>query len=521
MRASSSNSSRNGSAGAASVQDKYPPCPPLTEEVLLQYNRLAYKHMNKHQQPQQQHYQPQPGMGNAGGATADDHKDSHRLKRSGSPLVNSNLHKHNKSCRESTVADGSAAGAAASSAAPFPPLLHAAASLVTSQQDNVAAFVPNLAIPTYTYVPLGGAQSTANTTPFLIPVMYVGGVPLYPSLPTGDGPQSKGMWQCGALPLMPLWQQPPVNGGTTGAQEATKADAKTPGAPTGAATEKHSDNALRKALQDGADKTSGPATITGLGDGSANGRRGSSNANGGTEMEGCSMRPFKPYATAFGNGPSAGGANKSDADERRHSESTDKDMHQDDSVSLSFGSSFFEKSENSESQFSSEKSSEDTDSEIKDRRRKQPFRAVLREPHWTEGVSLTADLVYRYQMRAPDAADVLRGDRDKLQRMQQPRLVNEQLSVLQLELEDALEDEPAAEDEPMRGGVKVRSPSAGLGSSKSATLPDDTTEAAEAQGYAMYAMEEEDLTQEIAAKEERILSSYDPDFALADSDAEF
>ncbi|KAL1428706.1 hypothetical protein MTO96_003049 [Rhipicephalus appendiculatus] len=453
------------------------------------------------------------------GATADDYKDSHRLKRSGSPLVNSNLHKHNKSCRESTAADGSAAGAAAS-AAPFPPLLHAAASLVTSQPDNVAAFVPNLAIPTYTYVPLGGAHSPASTAPFLIPVMYVGGVPLYPSLPTGDGPQSKGMWQCGALPLMPLWQQPPVNGGSASGQEATKADAKTPGAPTGAATEKHSDDALRKPHQEGADKTSGPATITGLGDGSANGRRGSGAANGGTEIEGCSMRPFKPYASGFGNGPAAGGA-KSDADDRRHSQSTEKDMHQDDSVSLSFESSFFEKSENSESQFSSEKSSEDTDSEMKDRRRKQPSRAVLREPHWTEGVSLTAELVYRYQMRAPDAADVLRGDRDKLQRMQQPRLVNEQLSVLQLELEDALDDEPAAEAEPMRRGVKSCSPSAGLGSSKSATLPDASAEAAEAQGYAMYAMEEDDLTQEMAAKEERLLSSYDPDFALADSDAEF
>lgn len=321
--------------------------------------------------------------------------------------------------------------------------------------------------------------------------MYVGGVPLYPSLPTGDGPQSKGMWQCGALPLMPLWQQPPVNGGS--GQEATKADAKTPGAPTGAATEKRSDDALRK---EGPDKTSGPATITGLGDGSANSGRGGGGAGGGNEMEGCSMRPFKPYATGFGNGPAAGGA-KADADDRRHSQSTDKDMHQDDSVSLSFESSFFEKSENSESQFSSEKSSEDTDSEMKDRRRKQPSRAVLREPHWTEGVSLTAELVYRYQMRAPDAADVLRGDRDKLQRMQQPRLVNEQLSVLQLELEDALDDEPGcAEDEPM-GGVKARSPSAGLGSSKSAkaTLPDATAEAAEAQGHAMYAMEEDHLTQ--------------------------
>lgn len=51
--------------------------------------------------------------------------------------------------------------------APFPPLMHAA-SLVTSQPDNVAAFVPNLAIPTYTYVPFSSAQSPASA-PFLIP----------------------------------------------------------------------------------------------------------------------------------------------------------------------------------------------------------------------------------------------------------------------------------------------------------------------------------------------------------------
>lgn len=75
--------------------------------------------------------------------------------------------------------------------------------------------------------------------------MYVGGVPLYPSLPTGDGPQSKGMWQCGALPLMPLWQQPPVGGGG-GGQEASKADTKTPGAPTGAATDNIADDTSRK-----------------------------------------------------------------------------------------------------------------------------------------------------------------------------------------------------------------------------------------------------------------------------------
>lgn len=80
---SSSCGSRNGSAGGDSTENNYPPCPPLTEEVLLQHNRMAHKHV-KH---------PAPDEFCAA-------KDNYRFKRSGSPPVNSVLHKHTKPSRD-------------------------------------------------------------------------------------------------------------------------------------------------------------------------------------------------------------------------------------------------------------------------------------------------------------------------------------------------------------------------------------------------------------------------------------
>ncbi|CAN7987518.1 unnamed protein product [Ixodes pacificus] len=448
---SSSCGSRNGSAGGDSTENNYPPCPPLTEEVLLQHNRMAHKHV-KH---------PAPDEFCAA-------KDNYRFKRSGSPPVNSVLHKHTKPSRDGV--DGSTAASA-----PFTPLMHAA-SLVTSQPDNVAAFMPNLAIPTYTYVPLNSTQTPANT-PFLIPVMYVGGVPLYPSLSTMEGTQSKGMWQCGALPLMPMWQQTSV-----GSQELPKQEKASSGGNV--CSDKPTEDGLRK--QDTSDKT-----LPNLKDG------------GGVpcgDVDGGSNRAFKQYATKYSVGPVPGLAGSKDkkAEDLNNHEGSDKDTQQDDSVSLSFESSFFGKSENSESQFSSEKSSEDTDTEMKIRRRRHPMRGTLREPHWTEGVNLSADLVYRYQLRAADLADVLKSDMDKLQRLQQPRLVNEQLSVLQHELEDR-EDL----DEATAGGDDLRPKDQDIASSQGLTAAQNCA--------CMYAMEE-DLTEEMEELERRMLSSIDPDY---------
>ncbi|KAM7311054.1 putative period circadian protein [Ixodes scapularis] len=213
-----------------------------------------------------------------------------------------------------------------------------------------------------------------------------------------------------------------------------------------------------------------------------------------------SGRAFKQYATKYSVGavPGLTGSKDKKAEDLNNHEGSDKDTQQDDSVSLSFESSFFGKSENSESQFSSEKSSEDTDTEMKIRRRKHPMRGTLREPHWTEGVNLSADLVYRYQLRAADLADVLKSDMDKLQRLQQPRLVNEQLSVLQHELEDR-EDL----DEATAGGDDLRPKDQDIASSQGLTAAQNCA--------CMYAMEE-DLTEEMEELERRMLSSIDPDY---------
>ncbi|XP_064459274.1 period circadian protein-like isoform X2 [Ornithodoros turicata] len=430
----SSCGSRNGSAGGDSNENNYPPCPPLTEEVLQQHNRISHK------------YHHHATNGGTNGATEDFCKDSHRFKRSGSPH-HSGVHKHTKASRDSH-ADASGPS--------FPPLLQG---VVSSQPDNVAAaaFVPNLAIPTYTYVPLNSSHSTA-TTPFLIPVMYVGGVPLYPSLPAMDGQQSKGMWQCGALPLMPLWQQPP----TQPVSQSTTHD-------KGNSTNNHSSD---KAQEDNHRKESQEKV-----------------PNQPNQKEGL-LRPAEHGQGDNGRlqGPAVYkqfGKFK-DSNEVRARPVEPKDSQQDDSVSLSFESSFFEKSENSEnseSQFSSEKSSEDTDTEMKQRRRKQ-HRAGLREPYWTEGVNMNSDVVYRYQLAPGDLDSVLKSDMNKLQVLQQPNLVNEQLSALRLELES--HDDANGSESPIgdNGGY----------------MHD-----------VIYAMEE-DLTEEIEEQERRMLSVIDPDF---------
>lgn len=118
---------------------------------------------------------------------------------------------------------------------------------------------------------------------------------------------------------------------------------------------------LLQPLQECGDKAQCGASMSALKDGPG-GVSGGTQVRSGTDSDGGPTRAFKQYATKF-SGPGGGtlGASakqESDANDRRHSQSTDKDTNQDDSLSLSFESSFFEKSENSESQFSSEKSSE-------------------------------------------------------------------------------------------------------------------------------------------------------------------
>lgn len=57
------------------------------------------------------------------------------------------------------------------------------------------------------------------------------------------------------------------------------------------------------------------------------------------------------------------------------------------------------------------------------------------EPPWLENVTVTSDLIYRYQKTTQTIADVLAADLTSLKLLTQPGLVNDQLSQLYLDLE--------------------------------------------------------------------------------------
>ncbi|XP_014613255.1 PREDICTED: period circadian protein isoform X2 [Polistes canadensis] len=58
-----------------------------------------------------------------------------------------------------------------------------------------------------------------------------------------------------------------------------------------------------------------------------------------------------------------------------------------------------------------------------------------RDPPWLEGVQLTPELIYEYQLRPKTLNEVLESDMDSLKKISQPLLVNEQLGQLYFDLE--------------------------------------------------------------------------------------
>lgn len=56
-------------------------------------------------------------------------------------------------------------------------------------------------------------------------------------------------------------------------------------------------------------------------------------------------------------------------------------------------------------------------------------------PSWLEGISITSELIYRYQIAERTIKDVLTADMVKLKGINQPSLVNDQLDQLYLDLE--------------------------------------------------------------------------------------
>ncbi|XP_067005842.2 period circadian protein isoform X2 [Anabrus simplex] len=62
-------------------------------------------------------------------------------------------------------------------------------------------------------------------------------------------------------------------------------------------------------------------------------------------------------------------------------------------------------------------------------------RPVLKDPPWLEDVTVTPDLVYRYQMDDQNLENVLKRDLEALKSIHQPLMVNDQLSQLYVDLE--------------------------------------------------------------------------------------
>jgi len=58
-----------------------------------------------------------------------------------------------------------------------------------------------------------------------------------------------------------------------------------------------------------------------------------------------------------------------------------------------------------------------------------------RDPPWLEGVQLTPELIYEYQMHPKTLNEVLKADLDTMKNFNQPLLVNDQLGQLYLEME--------------------------------------------------------------------------------------
>lgn len=58
-----------------------------------------------------------------------------------------------------------------------------------------------------------------------------------------------------------------------------------------------------------------------------------------------------------------------------------------------------------------------------------------RAPPWLEGVQLTPELIYEYQIHPRTLNDVLKADLDAMKTFSQPLLVNDQLGQLYLDLE--------------------------------------------------------------------------------------
>merc|ERR1712128_228756 len=91
--------------------------------------------------------------------------------------------------------------------------------------------------------------------------------------------------------------------------------------------------------------------------------------------------------------------------------------------------------------FQSQPSSGEEEKEKKEKKRKvlKCERPMLPEPFWNQRVKMSSELIYNYQMENKNLEDALLKDQEKLLKMHQPDIVNDQLKELFTELEDGVE----------------------------------------------------------------------------------
>ncbi|XP_029034643.1 period circadian protein isoform X8 [Osmia bicornis bicornis] len=106
------------------------------------------------------------------------------------------------------------------------------------------------------------------------------------------------------------------------------------------------------------------------------------------------------------------------------------DYNADESTSSSFYSSFLYKSSESSCNLDQKPTEY-----LPEDNMKQQYGKRRKEPPWLEGVQLTPELIYEYQIHPKSLNEVLQSDLDALKNFNQPLLVNDQLGQLYLDLE--------------------------------------------------------------------------------------
>ncbi|XP_076548457.1 period circadian regulator isoform X2 [Osmia lignaria lignaria] len=106
------------------------------------------------------------------------------------------------------------------------------------------------------------------------------------------------------------------------------------------------------------------------------------------------------------------------------------DYNADESTSSSFYSSFLYKSSESSCNLDQKPAEY-----LPEDNMKQQYGKRRKEPPWLEGVQLTPELIYEYQIHPKSLNEVLQSDLDALKNFNQPLLVNDQLGQLYLDLE--------------------------------------------------------------------------------------